>query len=106
MKARRTPQRGKSETSVHMTWYTCINTYLYVRRTGRVYTVIQKNFNQERAEAHEENNQNQCTYTFLFVLRPGEREETPVHTYFSSFRVPVRTRFVSSTLVGPVSDRH
>ena len=42
---------------------------------------------------------------FVFVS-PGEREETPVHTYFSSFRVPVRTRFVFSTLVGPVSDRH
>ena len=37
---------------------------------------------------------------------PGEREKTPLHTYLSSFRVPVRTRFVSSTLVGPVCDRH
>ena len=45
-------------------------------------------------------------FTFILFLRPGEREETPVHTYSSSFRVPVRTRFVPSTLVGPVSDRH
>ena len=38
----------------------------------------------------------------LFFLRPGEREEIPVHTYLSSFR----TRFVFSTLAWPVSDRH
>ena len=40
----------------------------------------------------------QCSFFFFFC--PGEREETPVHPYFSSFRVPVRTRFVSSTFVG------
>ena len=43
---------------------------------------------------------------FFFCFCPGEREETLVHSYLSSFRVPVRTRFVSSTLVGPVCGRH
>ena len=39
----------------------------------------------------------------FFFFCPGEREETPVHTYFSSFRVPVRTRFVSSIRTHPLS---
>ena len=34
-----------------------------------------------------------------FRWRPRERKETSVHTYFSSFRLPVRTRFVSSILI-------
>ena len=46
------------------------------------------------------------TQNFVIFLRPGEREETLVHTYVSSFQVPVRTWFLSSTLVGAVSDRH
>ena len=47
---------------------------------------------------------------FVFLLRPREREETPVHTrphtYISSFNVPLRSRFGSSTFVGPVCYRH
>ena len=43
---------------------------------------------------------------FFFFSAPESERKTPVHTYFSSFRVPVRTRFVSSTLVGAACGRH
>ena len=50
------------------------------------------------------------THNFFFFFAPrkarGNPYITPIHTYVSSFRVPVRTRYGSSAFVGPVCDRH
>ena len=45
-------------------------------------------------------------HIFFFLFPPRRARGNPCPHLFSSFRVPVRTRFVSSTFVGPVCDLH